>query len=145
MGDGDAELRKAVAHEGEGAAIERLVGDDLVPGREEGPEHGTDRAHSRGQCDAGFGSFEIGAAALQQIERRVRDARVDVTRSLSGKDRGSGLDAVEGEGRGQVQGRGQSAAMLHRSWPRWMARVAKPAECRWFMAGSSLETPRNIA
>jgi hypothetical protein len=38
VGDPDAELGQSVVEEAEGAAVERLVGDDLVAGCEQGPQ-----------------------------------------------------------------------------------------------------------
>jgi hypothetical protein len=58
MGDRDAEFRQAMAHVGEGAAVERLVDDDLVTRGQQRPQGRGDRAHARRQRQPGFRAFQ---------------------------------------------------------------------------------------
>jgi hypothetical protein len=113
MGDGDAEPGEPVAHEGEGAAIQRLVDDDLVARGQQRPQGSGDRAHAGSQRQPGLGAFQHRNALFQQVKRRVRNARIDVSRPLACKHLAAGFGAVEGKGRGQVQRWRQRALMIH--------------------------------
>ena len=105
------ELGEPRADEGEGAAVEGLVDDDLVALAQERPQHRADRAHAGGERQRRLGAFEAGEAPLEEIEGRVADAAVEVPRGLAAEHRRALLGAVEGEGRGHVDRRNQRALL----------------------------------
>ena len=107
-----AEPGQAIAQESEGAAIQGLVGDHLIAGAQETPQGGGDRAHSGGRGDRRLGAFQAGEATLQKVRRGVGDARVEMPLAGPGEHLAARFGALEGEGRGQVQRRGQRAVLV---------------------------------
>ena len=105
----DAKARQTVGHEGEGAAIERLVDDDLVARLQERPERGGDRPHARGGGEARFGPLKIGDALFQMVQRRIGNAGIEMPRAFAREHVATGLGGLEGEGRAHVDRRVQRA------------------------------------
>tara|TARA_R110000765_G_scaffold320556_1_gene412535 strand:- start:465 stop:884 length:420 start_codon:yes stop_codon:yes gene_type:complete len=114
MGDRDAEAREAVAHEREGAAIERLVGDDLVAGLEQRPHRGRNRPHAGRGAQARFSPLKAGDAGFEQRNGGIGNARIDVALGFAGKQGAALLGRLEGECGGKVQRRGQRVGIVFR-------------------------------
>jgi hypothetical protein len=104
--DGDAELRQRVVEEVVGAAVERGGRDDLVAAAGERQNCERLGGLARGEREPGRAAFERGDPLLEDICRRVHDARVDVAELLQGEEARGVVSVVEDVGRGLVDGHG---------------------------------------
>jgi hypothetical protein len=100
--DRDAELRQRVVEEVVGAAVERGRGDDLVARVGDGQDGERLGGLPRGERERGRAAFERGDALLEDVGRRVHDARVDVAELLQGEEARGVVRVVEDVGRGLV-------------------------------------------
>ncbi|MNT09296.1 hypothetical protein D3C72_1440740 [compost metagenome] len=66
--------RQSVMKITEGAAVNRLVNDQLVARIEQCPAAGGNRAHTGGKRHRSFAPLQIGYPLFQQVEGRVGDA-----------------------------------------------------------------------
>ena len=107
-----AEFGHAVVHQREGAAVERVGGDDLVPADNRGPEGGRNRAHARGRAQSGFPALQGGDLFLGHVHGGVGQTGVDEARFLSGKASAAFFDGGKLKGGGLVDRRGQSTCRV---------------------------------
>ncbi len=110
----EPEPGQALVDQRRGVRVERVVDDDLVAMAEHRQEQGTDRRHARARHDAGFGAFEVGDAAFQQVLGGVVLAPVEEVVALLRDDGLGGGDVGEGEGRRHVDRRRHGAALPER-------------------------------
>ena len=111
VGEGhlDAELGHAVLEQREGAAVERVGGEDLVAAHDARPKRGGDGAHAGGRAERGLAALEGRDLLLNGVDGGVGKPGVDVARLLSGKASAALLDGIELKGRGLIDGHGQRA------------------------------------
>ena len=83
--DLDAVLRHAVAEQGEGTAVESLVGDDVLSCARNAPQAGGDGAHAGGGCCARLTAFKSCDLVFQNGGGGVAETGVDVTAFLARK------------------------------------------------------------
>ena len=107
-----AELGHAVVHQREGAAVERVGGDDLITADNRGPERGRNRAHACGGAQRGFPAFQGGDLFLGDVHRGVGETGIDETRFLTGKASAAFLNGSKLKGGGLVDRRGQSTCRV---------------------------------
>ena len=108
----DAEFGHAVVHQGEGAAIERVGGDNLVTADDGGPERGRNRAHARSGAKSGFPALKGGELLLGDVHGGVGETGIDEARFLTGKASSAFLDGSKLKGGGLVDRRGQSTCRV---------------------------------
>ena len=88
------------------AAVERGRRDDVIAGTEEGGDGEMHRGHAARGAHRADARFERREALLQHRDRRVRDARVDVSRPLQVEQGGRMIRILEHERGGLVDRRG---------------------------------------
>src|SRR5579859_4578537 len=82
---GDAEAGQAPREEGEGAAVDRMVDDDLVTGAYQGPYQARDSPDAGRDRETGFSALQARHPLLEQRLGRVARAAIDVAWPLSPK------------------------------------------------------------
>ena len=100
-----------MVQQGEGAAIQRAVGHDVLPGAGHRPQGGGNGAHAGGGGNAGLAVFQRGDLGLQHGGGGIAQAGVDVAPLLPGKAAPALLAAVKDEGGGLEDGGGQRAVL----------------------------------
>lgn len=101
----------AVVQQGEGAAIQRAVSHDVLPGAGHRPQGGGNGAHAGGGGNAGLAVFQRGDLGLQHGGGGIAQTGVDVAALLPGKAAPALLAAVKDEGGGLEDGGGQRAVL----------------------------------
>ena len=76
-GDVDPEARTHTRQQLHRAAVELLLGDDVVAGRAQAEHHRRHRAHSRRKGASGLGPLEVGDGLLERCHGRVAVAAVE--------------------------------------------------------------------
>ena len=102
MGVLDAKLFQTMTEIGKCAAIQRAIDNDLIPRRNEGPEHRRDRAHARCSRNRSFAALKNRQTFFQQIKRRVGNPRIDKALLVPGKEPPTLLCGFKGKGRGHI-------------------------------------------
>jgi len=97
MRDRDAKAAESMLEEGEGAAIQRLVCDQLVTGAQKAPQDRRDRAHAGGHGDGCLATFQRRHALFEQLGRRIGDAGIDMARRFARKPGAALFSGFEGE------------------------------------------------
>jgi hypothetical protein len=103
--DLDAELGQSMVEKAERAAVERLVGNDFIARRQQGPEQRGGGALAGSGRQGGLATLEVGDPGFEQGGGRVAYARIDKARLLAGEPRAAVLDGRECVGRTQIDGR----------------------------------------
>src|SRR5437879_4953551 len=75
---------------------------DAVARLDDGEDGGADRRHSAGEAACSFGSLKLGDTALEIVNRRIADARVDVSAGVPGKGLFHRAVVREGKERGLI-------------------------------------------
>lgn len=77
VGDRHAPARGQVGQGREGAAVQALLGDHVVPGAEQREQHGVDRAHPGGGRQRAAAALQPGHRVLQRTDRRIAQPVVE--------------------------------------------------------------------
>ena len=101
----------AVVEQGEGAAIECAVGQNVLAGAGNGPQAGGDGAHAGGGGHTGLAALQSRDLSLQHGGGGIAQTGVDVACLLAGKAAAALLAAIEYKGGGLVNGSGQRAVL----------------------------------
>ena len=98
------ERLQTLLREGVRGAIELLRAEQGVPGLERRHERRRDRGHSGAECLRGLGTLEVGEHAVELLDGRVAEARVEEAVLLLAHHAPEGGGVVEGERRGRDDG-----------------------------------------
>ena len=85
MANRDAKTRQAMRHESEGAAVQGQIGQHFVTRLQHRPQRGRDGPHARAKHHRASALLQAAQAGLQQRQRRVGNAGIEIARLLTGE------------------------------------------------------------
>ena len=100
----DIEPGQVGVEQGEGSAVKGAAGDEIIPGGGEGQGRTRHGRHARGGRDGRFSALQKGDFLLQQIDRGVADAGVDIAGAPARKKIGAMIRILEFKGGCHVDG-----------------------------------------